>query len=350
VVIESIAQLLVECGADVNATSASLSHQLLSVFRCHEHDTFVHILTCIGGLTPTLLELLCQAGMDINQQNTEGNTVIHALTERRVGYATTMESVLASLAQHGADVNARDALGSTAVLALAASGRLTTGVIEILHKSGADISAKNPDGQTALHIYQARKKDECESVIDSLIQHGVDVDTRDAFGDTALLALAASQGLTTHMIEALYHAGTDMSAVNTQGQTVLHALPQWRGIDYRNDVITSLLQHGVDINARDALGDTLLHILAKCGSYGSILPEIIATLHSAGANMSAVNTHGQTVLHVLNVLHDDDREAAMAALIQHGVDVNTRDNNCKIATCRGRYVSSGHTRTDSTAC
>jgi hypothetical protein len=40
--------------------------------------------------------------------------------------------------------------------------------------------------------------------------------------------------------------------------------------------------------------------------------------------MSAGNRRGQTVVHVLYGSYDDDHDAAVTALTQHGVDVNIR--------------------------
>jgi ankyrin repeat protein len=159
-------------------------------------------------------------------------------------------------------------------------------------------------------------------VVSFLIQHGLDVNIRDAVGDTALLTLAKNGGLTPEVIEILHKAGADISAVNTEGQTSLNVLD----LDDADceSVMTALIEHGVDVNISDNDGNTALLTWAM---NDGLTANNIEMLHRAGTEMTAVNGKGQTALHIWKRIYitDDTREAAIDSLIQHGVGVNVRD-------------------------
>jgi ankyrin repeat protein len=70
----------------------------------------------------------------------------------RTGNAEAVKALLAA----GADVNAKDADGNTALMAAAKKGRTPPETVKALLAAGADINAKNNKGETALMILEKR--------------------------------------------------------------------------------------------------------------------------------------------------------------------------------------------------
>lgn len=77
-----------------------------------------------------------------------------------------------SLLDHGADVNAKDPDGNTLLMLVAACDEIPLDTAKRLIAGGADVNAKNPHGQTALDFAQARGK---TTVVDLLVESGARV-------------------------------------------------------------------------------------------------------------------------------------------------------------------------------
>ena len=126
----------------------------------------------------------------------------------------------------GADVNARDRDGNTALMLITdveASEAEKVALVRLLLRSGADVKAHNKHGYTAL-MYALRYP----SVIEVLIEAGADVNARDEDDFTALhLAVHFSDDaerlpLTLAVIQALIDAGADVDARASLARTPLH--------------------------------------------------------------------------------------------------------------------------------
>jgi hypothetical protein len=94
-----------------------------------------------------------------------------------------------------------------------------------------------------------------ESEIKSLIEAGVDVNSRDADGMTGLHWVASRGGLAA--AEALIAAGADVNAATTkEGWTPLH----WAARAGREDIARALLMSGAAVAVRNAAGRTPLQM------------------------------------------------------------------------------------------
>ena len=110
-------------------------------------------------------------------------------------------------------------------------------------QNGADINARNPNGQTVL-MYAAGIVDNPE-IIDTLYMYGAKSSSRDNIGRTALM-YATALNPNPDIIHKLINYGANIHDKDQQGWTPLHYVAaRSSGIP----VLNALLQHGADINA-----------------------------------------------------------------------------------------------------
>jgi ankyrin repeat protein len=107
----------------------------------------------------------------------------------------------------------------------------------------------------------------------TLILQGVDVNSRDVFGDNTGLHWAASLGL-AEMARLLIDNGADLDIRNHDGNTPLH----WAAGEGQKELVVILIAHGADVNARGKGGWTPLR-WAEAHSQ----KEIARILMAAGA-------------------------------------------------------------------
>jgi ankyrin repeat protein len=153
-------------------------------------------------------------------------------------------------------------------------------------------------------------------VVELLLSRGVDPNTRDGDGFTALHAAAMSCRRET--ISLLLRRGADLNARDKEGNTPLHYAV---ACDYPQRVLPPLLKHGADPNAANARGETPLHIAAGEGRYAAAY-----LLLQHGADPNARDAEGNTPLHRAAA---NCHYALAQLLIQHGADVNTRNSQGK---------------------
>jgi ankyrin repeat protein len=186
-------ELLLAHGADVNAQLKSplLIRQNLEGDRGLGAGTTPLMRAAKSG-DLALMRLLFEHGADLTLTQRNGSTVLMiaaGLGWRFSGNSTpygdrgaesdALEAILMCLAR-GADINARNANGDTA-LHTAVSGRGSEAVIELLIEKGADLHARNARGQTPLDIAQAGRRDgrDLTSVAMLLRQRGAASDGAD---------------------------------------------------------------------------------------------------------------------------------------------------------------------------
>ena len=107
----------------------------------------------------------------------------------------------------------------------------------------------------------------------TLILQGVDVNSRDVFGDNTGLHWAASLGL-AEMARLLIDNGANVDIRNHDGNTPLH----WAAGEGQKELVVILIAHGADVNARGKGGWTPLRWAEAHGQ-----KEIARILMAAGA-------------------------------------------------------------------
>ena len=315
----AVAHLLLELGSD--PTAVNDAGEVADPTDCGYWNTqdFARIAT--AEATAACLE----AGADVNERDENGNTPLLLATGHWGGGmdgspANEDPAVVRLLLEAGADVNARNNGGSTP-LANAAGGKLvgtTRGgmldlaeipaIVAVLLAAGAEVGSTS--GATLLN--KAAFVEGLETVT-MLLEAGADIHAREGDGDTPLLSAADYGGFRNpEVLEALVEAGADVNDRNEHGETVLgRALGS--PANRVTEVVRSLLDLGADPNAPGFLSSPL-HQAARRGDN----PELITLLLDAGADVNARARGGDTPL------HRADGTAVIAALLSGGAEVDAR--------------------------
>ena len=241
------------------------------------------------------------------------------------------------LISKGADVNAKNKLGKTALHYASEKGH--TDVARLLISQGAYVNATNSDGRKPLH-YAAMRGDKQTLVL--LLSKGADINAKDRDGRTPLfeamtstsagrkevVELLVSKGakvpefhLAAYMgdIEKLKKCLQDGIDINSQedfGCTALHAAAN----SDKKDIVEFLISKGANVDAKDALGVTPLYY-AVMHNYEGIADVLLAN----GADVNTKNKDKGDFTLLNYALYDYDKKA-IDLLITKGANVNVKDD------------------------
>lgn len=144
-------------------------------------------------------------GSDINELDKDGEAPLHVAAQKgRIAIARL-------LLKHGADIDLQSASGHTPAYYAILSGR--TRLADLLLKQGASIDASK------LLLQAAHQDIPDRDAIVYLADHGADLETRDAQGDTALI-IAIRHG-NHRMARHLVTEGADVNVQDTEGKTAI---------------------------------------------------------------------------------------------------------------------------------
>jgi ankyrin repeat protein len=155
------------------------------------------------------------------------------------------------LVELGAGDSGRDAAPSTAAHddLREAAYENDLAAVEAFLAAGADLEARDADGDTALHMAAIQAD---SAVISALVVAGADVNARSKRGETPLFHAAENGNLPA--VLALIAAGADVNARSNFGHT-----PLVYAIDGGHQaIVEALLDGGADVATRDQDGDTPL--------------------------------------------------------------------------------------------
>lgn len=136
------------------------------------------------------------------------------------------------LVTRGESVSELDSNGETPLFWAVANGKATTA--EFLIKSGANVNATNFFGATPLLV--AARNAQAPDLIKVLVSDGANVNAKDRQGENALHKIAhygCSEALVSEA-QALFSAGADITAKNEEGKTPLDVL---LGNSLRNELL-----------------------------------------------------------------------------------------------------------------
>lgn len=152
----------------------------------------------------------------------------------------------------------------------------------------AELSLQDKKGATIWHAAVDEDNSPNIKIVESLIKVGVDINSQDIYGNTALHSLINNNPSNIEIIKLLIEAGIDVNLLNAPGFTAL----QGAVCDNNIEIVKALIEAGahLDYTLPDN-GFTALHIAVFKG-----YTEIVQTLIKAGANVNLTDKNGHTAL------------------------------------------------------
>ena len=190
-------------------------------------------------------------------------------------------------------------------------------------ENGADVNAKDEDGDTPLHITVQTSFTENINVevMKYLVSQGADVNAKDG-ADWTPLHLVCQKNSTEELVKYLISLGVDVHQKNSNLELVKYLQK-----NSNLELVRYLVSRGSDINAKTEDGDTPLHIatMSNTVTLKTLDVEVLKYLISCGADVNAKNKNGYTPLHIA-AMSDSDVEV-LKCLISRGADVNAKNND-----------------------
>ncbi|EAQ92988.1 hypothetical protein CHGG_01223 [Chaetomium globosum CBS 148.51] len=359
-------RLLVEAGADVNATMDAGRYRGKDLTPLHlavqrNDDDFMAF--SLGHPEDSLSKVFLSAGANLHAKTKDGNTPLHLIKPES-------HRLLQTLVDHGADINALNAWGRTPLLEIINQlwffpwdcGHLAN--IKVLHgllKLGSDVHLADKNGDTIFHhIFRkmpAFKPSKLMPFIQALLLAGADPNKRNKKGNPPLWKYDPSNNKDEDVLRKLVDSGLDLNACDEKGRTVLWELlsqdhyhqpetiqkfvrlgANMRTLTHdgktllyamvgarrnRVDEFRYLSSVGASAGTVDKDGNTIIHAVLSENEPRELIREELQVLLQAGAPPLARNARGQSALHVAGDV--DMLEAALATPEFGGLDVNEPD-------------------------
>lgn len=256
--IQKCFELVQEAGVDLEAQNS-------------EGKTALHNLFSGLGLVSSepvfaMLRLLLRAGADTNTTCDKGETPLH-------GNPTSKDAVRLLIEEGGADINKRRTSdGRTPLLCLLASQPPEVS-LEFL-SFDPDCNVVDNDGNGALHVALGNRKTNRDLIL-ALLALRADPNMKNHKGQTALHI--EGEGMRRHeqedLISLLVESGADLEARDDNGCTPLfqRVSEYFHPEDHNTaNTLKILVELGAKTDCRDYKGRTLLHEAARCNAYGRL--------------------------------------------------------------------------------
>lgn len=277
-------------GVDANATldgGLSLAAQLIDE---------------LPGSLPLLQHLLERAGA-INGSGVVAHVLAHAAsTEDNANLLAFASQLIA----HGADCHGRHAGQHAIHLAVACAD---ASLVEQLLTRGVDPNTRNSVGRTALHAAVELAADAGLTLVPILLRAGAQPEIAAANGETAL-GLCLAQG------RRELSAWLNWTRWSLPGRALRDSDLPAAAAAHDADAVSRLIRLGLAIETEDARGATAL--IRACG-VGDV--RAVAVLLDAGADPTHAASSGATPL---SVAISARREPVVHLLLERGVDVGQR--------------------------
>jgi ankyrin repeat protein len=288
-----------------------------------------------GFLTPLMaaseyghvevMKILIDAGAKIHASSDKGNALYYAVK------SASVEAVRLLLI-NGLTTFSDDALESPIHMAAGWPSQATL-LIPLLQEHGADISAVDSDGLTALHCVASAWDSfflltGTTVSLAAILDHGAAIDQLSRDGQSALhYAVTNLNGENVQNVLFLLGRGANAALADSAGLTALHKAARRR--DPQLEIITGLLAHGAPVDAVDGQGRTPLHYIVsreKGGYPADVGVPAARLLLQAGADANATDANGDAPLHLWARRCPHATCTFAELLIDHGAVAAARNN------------------------
>lgn len=207
----------------------------------------------------------------INDRDSHGNTPLMAAVN------SMGASAVRFLLDHGADITATNQNGETALFYAT-----DPAIVGLLVTAGADVNAVNNDGANVLNAqlsdnWMTPRKILRLPVVTALVTAGMDINNRDRNGVSLLMKAAMTQ--TATVCTALLGLGAAVNAINNTGESAL-----FYAYDRENwPAFKALVVGGADLDLLTDSGTSILYIAALYRNMA-----VVRYLLAAGASVTVV--------------------------------------------------------------
>jgi ankyrin repeat protein len=297
-----------------------------------EMKEFREMLDDARGLEPDVVQLLLDAGSDVNQ------TYDGRISLLQIACQSGIFETVKLLVLNGADVNHLDEQKNTPLHVACQEGYVE--IVRVLIENDANVNACNEDNATPLHFVFQNAEDDIFSaqkahvdLVKTLIeQGGAKLNVMDEPERWTPLHFAADQNL-VDVATLLIQNKARVNISNKYKRMPLHIAAEKGNVD----VARVLLQNKAQVNAEMNMRMTAFHLAALEGHYNfamllveyvfSLLLAIFSFTHTHthirhGADVNKVTEENSTALHM--ACQSGNLEFAKF-LIRKGLDVNAVD-------------------------
>lgn len=291
-------QTLLELGCEVNAKDIY-------------GNTPLHLALFQNSCDINMVKLLLKHRASVGETNNDGQTPLHVGLE--------CVEVVNELLKYGADVDVKDKKFRSPLDIVLENNTENSNMVKKLLSKSTCIHDQNKKDETILHV--AIKNGKSLDVIRELLHYGIDINTKDINGNTALhVALGWSMGNLSLVRELLNH-GASVHAKNRYNQTPLHLAVE-NELDIK--IIREVLKHGAKANTKDLYNNTPL-FKALSSSFDNV--DVVKSLLQHGADISEKNSKLQTALHI--AIQQRKSLEIIQEILKYGADVNIKDERSR---------------------